>query len=245
MNSFESRKGLIGYEQALGLAFSNVRPMPEESCGVIDALGRTVSREVKAIVNLPSMDSSLKDGYAVLSSDIQTARPSLPVHLILDGISHAGQGLGLEVISGRTVRVLSGAPIPAGADAVLAEEFAVSESGIIKAIADAHHGRNILKTGAEIRRGQVLVDAGEIITPAKIALLVAGGVSDLYVFRMPSVGLLATGDEIILPGRPLSEGKLYCSNVVLQEAWLKSMVIKCVSEAWNWASMSKLILLTH
>ena len=231
MNSYESRMGLIGYEQALSLAFANVRQMPEESCGIIDALGRTVSREIKAIVNLPSMDSSLKDGYAVLSSDIRTARPSHPIHLILEGVSHAGQQSVPKVISGRAVRVLSGAPIPAGADAVLAEEFAVSESGIVKVIADAHHGRNILKTGIDITRGQALVKAGELITPAKVALLVAGGVSELYVFRMPSVGLLATGDEVILPGQPLSEGKLYSSNVVLQEAWLKSMGIKCVTEA--------------
>ncbi len=82
MNSYENRKGLIGYEQALSLAFENVRPMPEELCAIIDALGRVVSRDVKAVVNLPSRDSSLKDGYAVLSSDIQTAGPSNPVFLL-------------------------------------------------------------------------------------------------------------------------------------------------------------------
>lgn len=231
MNSFVYRPELIGYEKAIELALGNVSPLSKELCSCSEALGRVSWSAVRANNNLPSADSSLKDGYAVKSSDLKTANDSAPVFLKLVGNSITGHKPIIEVKSGTAIRILSGAVIPEGADAVLAEEFTESYSDMVKATADAHFGRNILKTGADILKGQVLVEAGELITPAKVGLLVAGGVTDLYVSRMPSVGLLATGDEVILPGRPLPEGKLYSSNVALQEAWLKSMGIKCLTEA--------------
>ncbi len=229
MNSYEHRKGLIGYEEALQLTLTSVGRMPEELCSPTQALGRVAASDVLATINLPSVDSSMKDGYAVKSSDLEEATTSRAVYLELIGSSVAGRESDLEVSTGTAVRILCGAPTPKGADAILAEEFAELQSGMIRVIADAHVGRNILKAGADIMTGQALVCAGELITPAKVGLLVAGGVSRLSVARKPSIGLLATGDEVILPGQPLTEGKLYASNIALQDAWLRSLGLKCSS----------------
>ena len=117
--------------------------------------------------------------------------------------------------------MLSGAPIPEGADAVLAEEFAEVGPGQIKAMAHSEPGRNILTKASEIRAGEVLVRAAEMLAPAKIGLVVAGGIEEAWVFRRPVVGLLATGSEVLLPGERPETGKLFASNLALQDAWLR------------------------
>ncbi len=227
MNSFENRPGLIGYKQALQLSLDHVRVMPEETCLTMESLGRVASREIKAVVNLPSNNSSLKDGYALKSADIQWASPSNPVLLKVDGTCHAGQESSVEIVSGKAVRVMSGATIPKGADAVLAEEFSEFENGVVKVVADSHVGRNILWVGSDIRCGETLLNRGELITPSKAALLAAGGIMSLSLVKLPEIGLLATGDEIALLGKPLREGMVYASNVALQQAWLSSHGIGC------------------
>ncbi len=228
MNSFEQRQGLVGYEKALQLSLDNVTALPEETCSAVEALGRIAASEIRAAVNMPSADSSLKDGYAVQSADIRIASHSCPVFLKVVGTCNAGEVTTSEVLPGTAIRILSGGIIPKGADAVLAEEFTLPHVGGLKAIADAHVGRNIVRAGDDIRSGQLLVSPGQVITPSKVGLMVAGGIRGVKVTQLPKVGLLATGDEVILPGRPLTEGKLYASNVALQDARLRALGIKCV-----------------
>lgn len=229
MKRCSSRHILIGFDRALRLAMENVFRLPGQWSPAVGAVGRVAAEEVRACVDSPSIDASYKDGYAVVSADVSAAAPTRPVELTLTGTVGAGDAPDIVVAPGRAARILSGAAIPRGADAVLAEEFAEEGNGIVRAFADAHPGRNILPRGIDVRAGEVLVQAGEELTPSKIGLLVAGGVSDVEVVRRPRVGLLATGDEVLLPGRPLEEGKLYASNLALQEAWLRSRGIKCMT----------------
>ncbi|MGD9818184.1 MAG: molybdopterin molybdotransferase MoeA [Desulfomonilaceae bacterium] len=230
MDSFENRSEHIGYEEALNLTLKNITPLSDELCPTMQAIGRVASIPVKASVNLPSADSSLKDGYAVVSSDIDNASPSMSVSLRLIGISNAGEESNIKLVPGTAIRVLSGASIPRGADAVLAEEFAICDGARIRAFADAGVGRNILEKGADIKFGDQLITGGELVTPAKVGLLIAGGVFNIRVARTPKVALLATGDEVVLPGRPMTRGKLYASNIALQQAWLNSLGISCITE---------------
>ncbi len=195
----------------------------------MDALGRVAAAEIRASVDSPSVDVSVKDGYAVLSSDVASADRDRPVELKIAGSVGAGHAPNVAVVSGSTVRILSGAAIPPGADAVLAEEFTEADTDVVRAFADAHPGRNILARGIDVSADEILVRPGEILTPSLIGLLVAGGVMEAPVFPLPKVGLLATGDEVLLPGRPLEEGKLYASNLALQEAWLRSRGIECIT----------------
>ena len=232
MDQSRFKQNFIGFEEALSLALDSVFPLPEEWCSTVDSLGRIASRDITAIVDSPSVDSSMKDGYAVVSSDISAATSSRPVELKLIGVMGAGADpeMSIDIAPGTAVRILSGSVIPKGADAVLAEEFTEQRPGAVLAFADAYPGRNILSRGTDVNAGEVLVRSGTELTPARIGLLAAGGVSQAPVVRRPRVGLLATGDEVLLPGRPIKEGKLYASNVALQEAWLRSKGIPCSIE---------------
>jgi len=212
----------ISFEEAKAFVRENISPLGSETVLASEVVGRVCSSDVKALVDYPAMDSSFKDGYAVCSADVALASSENPVTLELVGTLGAGDVRSLTVRRGTAVRVYSGAPLPEGADAVLAEEFARREEGRVLALADAGPGRNVLSHACEVRMGEVLVRAGEVLTPGKVSIAVAGGLDRISVFRRPAVGLLATGNEVLLPGRQLEDGKLYASNLSLQGAWLRS-----------------------
>jgi molybdopterin molybdotransferase len=212
----------IGFKQALELSRNAAAPLESETAPLSECVGRVCAEDVVAAIDYPSQDASLKDGYAVVSSDVAHAAGGSPVTLRLVGVLGAGDPCHLSMRAGNAVRVLSGAPIPHGADAVLAEEFAREEGGQIKVTAHAAPGRNILFKASEIRAGEILVNAGEVFTPSKVGLAVAGGVEKARVYRRPVTGLLAIGAEVLLPGHPPEQGKLFASNLALQDAWFKS-----------------------
>ncbi len=212
----------IGFEEASELALEGMPTLGTEMIPAAELVGRVCARDVGALIDYPSTDSSLKDGYAVVSDDVASADHTSPVMLQLLGTLGAGDPCNVAVRPGTAVRVLSGASIPEGADAVLAEEFAEKKPGLVRALACSEPGRNILAKGSEIGEGEILIRSGEVLSPAKISLAVAGGIEHVPVFRRPVVGLLATGNEVLLPGRPPETGKLFASNLVLQDAWLRS-----------------------
>ena len=218
----------IGFQRALHYALSRISPLGPEMVSTSDLVGRVCAEDVIARIDHPSADSSLKDGYAVVSHDVARAGDSHPITLQLMGLVGAGDECSHTVKRGTTVRVLSGARIPEGADAVLAEEFAKAGSGWIEARACAEPGRNILFKGSEISEGEVLVRKGDVFTPGNVSLTVAGGIEEASVFRRPVVGLLATGNEVLLPGKPPETGKLFASNLALQDAWLQSWSLTTV-----------------
>lgn len=212
----------IGFDQACHLAMQNVQPPGTRIVSLAEAVGAICSEAVPARVNSPSVDSSLKDGYAVMSRDVRSATQDSPVRLRVKGHVAAGVEDPVIVTSGSTVRILSGAAIPEGADAVLAEEFTAVEGDDVRALGSAEEGRNIMLKGSDVAAGEILAEKGQVLTPALVGLLAAGGVSECSVFVKPKISLLATGSEVLLPGRPLETGKLYASNVVLQDSHLTS-----------------------
>jgi molybdopterin molybdotransferase len=212
----------IGFKRASDLAAEYISPLGTEYVSASDLVGRVCAQDVIALIDHPSSDSSLKDGYAVVSDDVAAASVSSPVRLNIVGMVGAGDECKAVVGPGTTVRVLSGSPIPSGAEAVLAEEFVRVAPGQIEALACAEPGRNILLKGEEIRNGEPLAHTGQVFTPSKVSLVVAGGLNTVSVFRRPIVGLLATGNEVLLPGRVPETGKLFASNLALQQAWLHS-----------------------
>ena len=223
----------IGFNEALSLALANVNRLGSELIPVMNSVGRTAAENVAALVDSPSVDASIKDGYAVVSNDVKHASPTNPVTLEVIGSLDAGENSHISVKRGKAIRILSGAPIPEGCDAVLADEFAQSENTSVMAVADAHPGRNILFKGVDVAAGETLVKEGQELTPQVVGLLVAGGVSEIKVARRPRAGLLATGDEVLMPGRQIEEGKLYASNLALQQAWLTSRSIPTISRIAN------------
>jgi molybdopterin molybdotransferase len=135
------------------------------------------------------------------------------------GYAAAGNPWNGEIASRRAARILSGAVIPSGADAVLSDEFARLDGDQVFVTNDAAPGRNILPLGADVHRGQILARSGEVLHPTKLGLLAAAGYDTLQVIRRPQVAIIATGDEVIAPGQSLDPGKLYASNLVTLAAW--------------------------
>jgi molybdopterin molybdotransferase len=210
---------MISYNEALSLTLAQITPLPAEAISIAQALGRVLAEDLVARVDSPSANVSFKDGYAVKSQDIAQAAVHQEVCLQVVGNAAAGSPWNWEILHGQAVRILSGAVIPQGADAVLSDEFTRVEGDRVIAKNDAAPGRNILLRGMDVRCGQKLVSAGEVLYPTRLGLLAAAGYETLQVTRRPRVAILATGDEVVAPGLPLMPGKLYASNLVTLAAW--------------------------
>ncbi|NLV71293.1 MAG: molybdopterin molybdotransferase MoeA [Actinobacteria bacterium] len=212
----------IGFAEALGLTLSSITPLGSEELPLEHLTGRVLAGDIISRVDSPSIDASLKDGYALLSKDLQGARADNPVALHLLGSVSAGASTALRATSGRAIRVTTGAPLPQGADAVLAEEFATVSGHTLLCHNTAEPGRNILPRGTDIRRGQTVARTFEHVTPSLVGLLATAGIDRAPVFTNPVVCVIATGDEVVAPGRPLPEGMLYASNITEICAWLST-----------------------
>ena len=209
----------FGFDQALALTLNRISPLDIEEINISKSVDRVAAAELFAHIDSPSVDASLKDGYAVISSEVAGATSDNPVRVRLLGCAAAGGRQDLEVVPGGTVQVLTGAKIPKGADAVVSEEFTHVDGEWIVINIDAAPGRNILGRGTDVSVGDRLVSVGRKLNPGFVGMLAAAGHSRISVFRKPAVGIVATGDEVVAPGKPLPEGKLYASNITALGAW--------------------------
>lgn len=210
-----------GLDEALELTLDQIVPMAPEVVDLADSVDRVVSEDLFARVDSPSVDASLKDGFAVRSDTVAAATPVNPVRLKRIGTMAAGGGEDIRVEPGTTVAVLTGARIPSGSDAVVSEEFVAVDGETVLVKRDAEPGRNILPKGSDVAAGKSVVTAGDRLTPGMVGLLAAAGHSRIPVIRRPSVGIVATGDEVVSPGLPLPQGKLYASNMTTLGAWCR------------------------
>ncbi len=216
---------LIGFQEAHRITCDAIQPLPARRVPLLEAVGQVVAEDAVSQVDVPSADASMKDGFAVISSAVAAASPQTPVrlavhHHIVAGMRHPDSA---RVTPGAAVGVLTGAAIPPGADAVVANEFVREADGWIAVTATAHQGRNILPCGSDVERHSTVVSAGEVLTPGKLGLLVAAGHSHLAVIPRPKVRLIATGTEVVAPGETIAEGQVYSSNVMTIAAWCRHL----------------------
>ncbi|MBF0258913.1 MAG: molybdopterin molybdotransferase MoeA [Desulfamplus sp.] len=221
----------IGFDEALKKTVDTITPLGIETVSLSECPGRIASADLLSKVDSPSIDASLKDGYAVNSQDIIYADEKRPVRLTIAGTSAAGDIKTFSPMKpGEAFRILTGAKLPDGADAVLAEEFVnVEDDNTITAKNIAEIGRNILPKGSDVKIGQRIVKKNQLLTPGFAGILAAAGFSELPVFKQPCVAIIATGDEVVAPGRPLPEGKLYASNMVTLSAFCHSYGMKTIT----------------
>ena len=222
------KKLSLGLEKALSITLEHIQPLAVENVTLAECTDRIAASDLYALVNSPSMDSSMKDGYAVASHEVANATPEKPVRLNLAGILAPGGTNDIELKPGTTVRVLTGARIPAGADAILTEEFAKQEGNDILVMNFAEPGRNILRCGRDVKFRTCIIKKGQLLSPGIIGLIAAAGHSTVPVFKNPTIAIIGTGDEIVAPGDPLSEGQLYASNILTCHAWCKRYKMKTV-----------------
>jgi len=213
-------KTFISFEEALELTLANVSAGETEMLPLDQLTGKILTEDLVARVDSPSSTSSRKDGYAVISSDLTGATEENPVKLKVVGKLAAGDVANLQITGGQAVRVTTGAPLPEGANAVLSEEFCEPSAGAITAHHIAEEGRNILEGGTDIRRAETIAAKGEKLSPAFIGLVASAGLDSAPVHKVPKVAVIASGDEVVAPGKPLTDGKLYASNMIEICSWL-------------------------
>ncbi|MFH1716232.1 MAG: gephyrin-like molybdotransferase Glp [Planctomycetota bacterium] len=211
----------IGLEQALSMMSDRLAPLAARNVPVAEAGGLVATEDVVAQVDCPSASASSRDGYAVISADLERACEDQPVKLKVCGVSVAGGDNPVAVEPGTAVKIMTGARIPPGADAVIAVEYSREQDGWVSCGRDTEPGRNIIEQGYDVLKGKPVAWRGEILTPARTGLLAAGGISEVRVHPRPRVGIVATGDELVSPGEPLRPGQLYASNLVTLFSWLR------------------------
>lgn len=186
---------MIPVTEAIQIVKQQSAPLPAELIALPEANGRYLAQDIVADSDLPPFNRSQMDGYALRAADVQAA----PARLKIVGESAAGRGWHNELKSGEAVRIMTGAPVPAGADSVQQVELTrelngASEVEIIEAV---NKGRSIVTRGSEIKAGERVLTAGEKITAATIAVLASFGYSQVKVGRRPRVAVLATGSELV------------------------------------------------
>ena len=208
MTDFPSR---ITVRQALDLLHEAAagRGRASEQVPTRRADGRVLAADVVAPIALPAFDNSAMDGFAVRHADLSA---DAPVTLELAGEQFAGPDLGLCVGPRQCVRITTGAPLPAGADTIVIREDVVEQDGRVQVPAAIRAGAHVRRQGEDVVAGEVVLRAGQVLTPARIGLAAALGIDRLEVVVRPTVAVFASGDELAEPGLPLRPGQVYNSN---------------------------------
>ncbi len=207
------------YDEALALLLDHARPVREtESLPLAEALGRILAEPVRSAIDVPGWDNSAMDGYAVRLADLPAEGTRLKVSQRIPA-GTAPQPLE----PGTAARIFTGAPIPEGADAVVMQEQTCRQGDevIIEKVPPA--GANIRRAGEDIEAGATIIEAGTRLQPQHLGLAASVGVPQLVVKRRLKVAVLASGDELLMPGEPLRPGMIYNSNLFTVSGLLRAM----------------------
>jgi molybdopterin molybdotransferase len=186
---------MITVEEALGIIFSNLPDRKVEQVSFQDSLSRVLAEDLAATSNIPPFNRSAMDGFAVFAADVANA----PVELEISGEARAGGGMPETLSRGRAMSIMTGAPVPGGADAVqIVEECRISQDGRKVAISKpVRAGDNIAKLGSEAAAGEIVLKTGHRIGPAEVAVMATFGYESVKVWKRPEIAVFATGDELV------------------------------------------------
>ena len=187
-------------------------PLGIEEVLLEEALDRVLAINVTSPINVPQFTRSTVDGYAVKAEDTFLAEEDNPVDLKLSGIVNMGEIPDFILERGHTVEIATGAPLPLGSDSIVMVENTTRKNQVISIFRPVAAGENVMKIGADIRKSEVVLRRGNILSSQEIGVLAALGYSSVKVIRRPKVAIISTGAEIIKPGRPLIPGKIYDIN---------------------------------
>ena len=195
------------FEEARRIILDAVGPLDAEVVPLLDAVGRVLAEEVTAPRELPAWDNSAMDGYAVRAASVVPG-----VGLSISMYLPAGSGGADSLQPGTAARILTGAPLPPGADAVIPFEQAEEREGRVVPRAPVWAGAHVRRKGEDIRAGERVLEPGAVLGPAEISFLATCARRSVRVFGRPRVAILSTGDELVEAGEPLAPGKIHDSN---------------------------------
>ena len=208
---------MISVAEALERVKSSVKLLSIEQVGLDGALGRVLAEDVAARVGHPPVAVSSMDGYALRAADLAT----IPATLEVIGEAVAGRGFGAVTGAGQAVRIFTGAPLPAGADAVVMQEDCERSGDRVTVGERVSEGRFIRPAGLDFHEGETLLSSGSVLSAREIGLAAAMNVPWLMVRRKPRIAYLATGNEVVMPGDPLRAEQIISSNSLALGAYVR------------------------
>ena len=199
-------------EEHQGAVLAAVQPLPPVDVALLDAVGQVLAADVVAGWPLPSFDNSSMDGYAVVAADLAGASVSAPVSLAVLGDVAAGAESAGSVSPGHTMRIMTGAQVPDGADSVVPVEATDGGTEHVSIVEPVSEGACIRRAGEDVEIGQTVAHAGDVVTERMVPVLAAVGNATVSVVARPRVVVISTGDELVEPGTPLTPGKISETN---------------------------------
>ncbi|MBN2333459.1 MAG: molybdopterin molybdotransferase MoeA [Deltaproteobacteria bacterium] len=202
----------ITVERAKEVILAGAVPLAPEKIAITAALERVLAEDVVADMTIPPLDNSAMDGYALRAMDTSEAAADQPLRMPVVGEIPAGRQFAGCLQPGDAVRIMTGAPIPTGADAVIRREYVQESKNYITLVEPVPLGNDIRYAGEDVRRGETIIAAGAVLTPAMIGMMAAVGLPFAAVIRQPRVAVLATGDELVDFNEPPTAGRIRNSN---------------------------------
>lgn len=211
-------EGLISVDDHLARILAEIEPLPDFPQPLMDALGLAVAEDVVAPIGLPSFDNSAMDGYAVRHADVVTATEESPVHLPVVGEIGAGQAQLLAMSPGTAVKIMTGAPVPAGADSVVPYEWTDRGVAQVRIERAPSLGQHVRPAGEDVAAGDLVVSRGTVLGPRHLGLLASVGRAAVRSRPRPRVVVISTGSELREPGAELGHDSIYDGNSFLLAA---------------------------
>jgi len=224
-------RSLLSLEEAKEVLERNLPPKPlgEERSSLSEAHGCVLAEDVVAPIDVPPFNRSTVDGYAVRAADTFGAEEDNPVALEFCGSIAIGELSGIVLRKRMAAEIVTGAPLPDSADAVVMVEYAIREDDTIFVHRAVSTGDNVMRAGSDIRKGETILRKGQTVSSREIGVLAALGITQVAVYKRPLVAIISTGAEIVDPEKPLSPGKIYDINAFT----LSAAVRECGGEPVN------------
>jgi molybdopterin molybdotransferase len=203
---------MTSFHQALQIILSTIEPVETENTPLRSLHGRVLAQDVIAPIDVPPFDNAGMDGYAIRSVDTAGARSDRPVLLSVTAEVAAGEQAAASLQKGSAFRILTGAPVPSGSDAVVEQERVELANGEIRITEPILAGRNVRSKGEDVSRGTGVLRRGSLLDAARVGVVASLGSTELTVFKIPRVAVLSTGNELVDAGLPLKNGQIHDSN---------------------------------
>ena len=207
----------------LAAVLARVSALSPVSFPLGEARGLVAAAELRSCGDLPGFDNSAMDGYAVRAADLVGASESAPRRLpVVAHVAAGDSAAGLAVGAGQAIQIMTGAPVPAGADTIVKVELTDGGSDVVSIHDEVAIDTSIRRQGEDLAAGDVVLQPRQILTPRRLALVAAAGHASVLARPRPRVGVLSTGAELVAPGQPLAEGQIYDSNSTLLAALVEA-----------------------